>query len=350
MRQAVVFIAVAVMLVGAGAGYLIVDANGRTKPSITEGTPIPIASVLDGNISIGSGPYSIATNPNASRIYIADGSNDLTVVDAVSHRVVARVKLPAPSSSITIDQKTGTVYALVGGGIAIVSGATNAVVNELPADFGFRLIAFDSSTDILYGAPAADYLVGVDALTGTVTQNVSIGHWAGDILVNPRLNLIYLTGCTRPFVCSPVLTVVNGTTAELQNVVGGATFTIDEQTGFVYASGMSQLAALKSDGTMIYESYSDTCAAFVSMTDDPMLNQVIVAPAGYDYLLVYDGSNGTLSDMYSLPHAPHDVAFNPVTNETYVIVSGSLLTFKEPAGTGYANGTLIGSGQRCLFP
>jgi hypothetical protein len=126
-----------------------------------------------------------------------------------------------------------------------------------------------------------------------------------------------------------------------------ATATIDEKTGIVYVSGEAELVALNPYGTVIYHYNPDTCGPFIGMADDPALNQVIMAPQNYDYLLVYDGLSGNLLNMYSLPSSPQYVTFNPVTNETYAIVSESLLTFKGVTSTGHANDSLIGAGQFC---
>lgn len=385
-NEAIAALLVVAIIAGAGVGYLIGNANERTITSVSTfattstttvtftavntaatiiwGTPIPITSIETGNITIGGSPYAIAVNPNASRIYVAGGSNILTVVDAASHTVIARVTLPGASSSgIAIDYKTGTVYVLIEGGIAVVNGTTNTVVKELPANFGYRSIAFDSSTDILYGSPETvsfsnpvGYLVGVDARTGAITANVSIGYWASDIVVNSQLNLIYAVGCNQQgLVCDSTISVVNGTSAKLMNEtrLGSAyyaTAAIDEKTGMVYVSGEAQLVALNSFGTVIYNYYPDTCGPFIGMADDPALNQVIMAPQNYNYILVYNGWFGNLTNMYSLPDAPQYVAFNPATNETYVVVSESLLAFHGATSTGNVNDTLIGADQSCLPP
>lgn len=341
---------------------LTTTVNGATTiTTIIGGTPIPITNVETGNVTIEGSPWFIAVNPNASRIYVAGGSNTLTVVDAVSHTVIARVTLPSDSNSgIAIDYKTGTVYVLVEGGIAVVNGTTDTVIKEFPVDFGYRSIAFDSSTDTLYGSPetvsnnSVGYLVGVDALTGAVTANVSIGYWANDVLVNSQLNLVYAVGCHQQgLACDSTIAVVNGTDAKLVNetTLGSAyyaTATIDEKTGTVYVSGEAEFVALNPYGTVIFNYYPDTCGPFISMTDDPALNQVIMAPQNFNYLLVYNGWFGNLLNMYSLPGSPQYIVFNPVTNETYVIVSNSLLAFKGVASSGNFNDTLIGAGQFCL--
>ena len=384
---AIASLLIVAIVIGAGSGYLVGHANERTITSVSTfvttstsvmtsvstemqtttrtvstattiiaGTPIPIASVESGNVSIGGSPYTIAVDPNDGRIYVAGGSDVLTVVDAESHVVVARVTLPSASNSgISIDYKTGTVYVLVQGGIAVINGTSNKVIEEMPINFGYRSIAFDSSTDTIYGSAETmgnGSLVGVNSHTGKVTANITIGYWASDVLVNPQLNLIYGVGCNQEgLVCDSTIAIVNGTSAKLMNEtrLGSAyyaTATIDEETGIVYVSGESQLVALNPYGTVIYNYYPDTCGPFIGMADDPALNQVIMAPQNYNYLLVYNGF-GNLLNMYSLPDSPQFVAFNPVTNETYVIVSESLLTFKGVVSVGHVNDILIGAGQFC---
>jgi len=385
---AIASLLVVAILVGAGATYLAGYVNERTVTSFSTsvststytttyvstevqtttltvnsvttmigGTPIPVTSVETGNVSIGGSPYTIAVNPNASKIYVAGGSNVLTVIDAVSHSVVARVTLPSASNSgISIDYKTGMVYVLVQNGITEINGTTNQIAGELPINFGYRSIAYDSSTDTIYGSTGSGSVIGVDSHTGKVTGNVSIGYWADDVLVNPQLNLIYAVGCNEQgLVCNSTISVVNGTSAKLMNEtrLGSlyyATATIDEETGIVYVSGYSQLVALNPYGAVIYNYYPDTCGPFIGMADDPAVNQVIMAPQNYNYLLVYNGWFGNLLNMYSLPDSPQYVAFNPVTNETYVIVSESLLTFNGITSTGHVNDTLIGAGQFCPLP
>lgn len=383
MKQVVAVVLVVSVLAGLVAGYLIGNSNrlnstvtsttvGTTTvtlgiststtvistvaSTITQETPIPIASVETGNVSIGAPWNTIAVNPEANRIYVAGGSNVLTVIDAVSHAVVAMVTLPADfNSGIAIDNRTGMVYVLVQGGVAEINDTTNTVVGELPISFGFRSIVYDSSTGTLYGSPGSGYLIGVDARTGAVTANISIGYWMSDILVNSRANLIYAIGCEQEVLfCGSVISVVNGTNSKLVNetYLGSesyATATINQETGLVYVSDVAQLVVMNSLGAVIYNNYPDTCGPFIAMAADPLSNQVILAPQNYNYLLVYDGEYGNLVNMYSLPNAPQYVAFDSNTNETYVIVGDSLIAFHGAASSGHVNSTLIGADQTCLL-
>jgi hypothetical protein len=172
-------------------------------------------------------------------------------------------------------------------------------------------------------------------------------------LVNPQLNLIYGIGCDAVgLACNSTISVVNGTNAKLIGETAlhsayYATATLDEKTGIVFVSGEEELVVLNPFGVVIHDYYPETCGPFIGMADDPALNQVILAPQDYNYLLVYNGWFGSLVNMYSLPATPQYVAFNPVTNETYVILSESLLAFKGAASTGHVNETLIGAGHDC---
>jgi hypothetical protein len=321
------------------------------------GSPVPLSSVQTADVTVGGSPNTIAVNPSTDRIYVVGGSTSLVVIDALSHAVIARVTLPASSNSgVAVDTNSNMVYVAVQGGVVVIDGSTNTIVKEFPIGFGYRSIAFDSSTHILYGSEEmVPYdLLGVDGRTGAIVANISLGYWANDIIVNPSINMIYAVGCNGfGLVCGSEVSVINGTSKTVVNQVAlgsdyYATATIDPRAGFVYVSGNSRLVELDRLGSMVYDSYPETCGPFVGMSVDSSLSQVLLAPQNYPYLLAYDREYGNLVNMYSLPSAPQYVAYNSNTNETYVIVSESLLAFHDVASTGHLNATLIGSDQNCL--
>ena len=82
--------------------------------TVLMGQPIPIASVETANIRVvEDSPYDCC-NPNASRIYVADWfSNNLTVIDASSHSVIAVVDIPADDDNgIAINYNTNMMNVL----------------------------------------------------------------------------------------------------------------------------------------------------------------------------------------------------------------------------------------------
>jgi len=281
--------------------------------TMSAGQPISAGSVETADITIGGSPGAIAVNPNASRIYVADGSS-LTVIDASSHAVIANITLPASSNNgIAVDDNTNMVYVLVDGGIAEVNGSTNKVVGELPVNFGYQSLAYNPSTHVLYGSPEtqAGGLVGVDARTGAIVANISLGFWANSITVDPYTNMIYAVGCANSFVCGSEVSFVNGTSETLVTTVHldsayYSKVTMDSKTNVVYISGEAQLAALNGiSGEVIYNSYPQTCGPFLNMADIPSSNQVLAVLQNYDYLMVYDGATVTLANMYSFSSSPN---------------------------------------------
>lgn len=329
--MAFVLLAVALMVLGSLA----------ESPPALVGTPTPFASVETANIPIGGYPRTIAVNPNASRIYVADWFSDiLTVVDASSHLVIASVPLPAANNNgIAIDYNTDMVYVSVEGGIAEINGTTNKVTGELPLDFG-QSLAYDPSTHTIYGSSGNMDLVGADVRTGSVVANISLGHWANSLAIDPYTNMIYAVGCSGVSLgpCGLQVSIVNGTSRTLLRTVhlGSNAYsrvTMDVKTDIVYVFVDAQLVALNgTNGKVIYYSNPQICGAFDSIAAIPSSNEVLAVPPGLDYLLVYDGASGALVNMYSLPSPPQYVTFNPNTNEIYVtLFSGQLLAFHSVA-------------------
>ena len=339
-----------------------------TVTSMLNGQPVPVMSIETANLSIGaSGFNAIAVNPNASRIYVADGST-LTTIDASSHSVIARTALPeAFNSGIAIDYDRNTIYVstqeeVVGrvvGEVAEINGSTNMLVGELP--FNLASLAFDSATHTLYGATTypmeaqAGGLIGVDVQTGSIVANISLGFSPHNIAVDPHTGMIAAAGCDQQgLACDAVVSIVNGTSGTLVTTVKlnsayYTTMAMDPMTNIVYASGTSELVALNgTNGNMVFNSNPQTCGPFLDMAVIPLSDQVLMVPQDYNYLLVYGGVSGTLVNMYSFSSSPQSVAYDPNTNELYVTLSAQLLTFPDSTVIGNVNSTSIGSGQYCL--
>jgi DNA-binding beta-propeller fold protein YncE len=321
------------------------------------GQPIPVSDIETANVTVGGDPRTIAVDPNHGRIYVADWfSKNLTVVDASSHAVVARIMLPAASSNgIAIDQNTSMVYVVVSGGVAEVNGSTNKVVGELPLNFGPGSLAYNPSTHIIYGSPedGHDDLVGADVRTGVIVANVSLGYWANSVAVNPKTNMLYTAGCNVVGTgCNSAASVVNGTSNTLVRTVrlnsySGPRIAMDPKADVVYVSGDRLVALNGTDGNVIYIVNPQECPPIDSMAVITSSNEVIAQTPNGNYMLVYDGATGKVVNMYTLSSSLQFVAFNSATNEFYVSTSAELLAFPNFVSTGNVDTSLLGSGQNC---
>ena len=331
-----------------------------TTSTASPGSPLPISSVETANISIGGSPRTIAIDPNTNRVYVADFFyNNLTVVDATTNSVVARVALPADDNNgIAVDPNTNMVYVLVEGGVAEVNGTTNKVVGELHLDFGAGSMAYDPSNHLIYGSNGAGNgsLIGVDVLTGDVVWNASLGYWANSVTVDPQTNVVFAVGCYQDFVCDSVASAVNGTNGMILNKItlGNDDYprvTMNLVTHVAYVSGSAQLVALNgTTGKIVFDVNSMACGPLDSMAADPSSNQLLAVSLDYNYILAYDGTSGALLNMYSLPSTAQFVAFNSNTIEAYVTIGSQILSFQNSAGAGHYDSALVGSGQGCPLP
>jgi len=340
--------------------YTGTSCTTSTSPPPNSNSPVPISEVETANVTIGGAPRTIAIDPNTGRIYVADYFyNNLTVVDAATNAVVARILLPAnDNNGIAIDPNTNMVYVLVEGGVAVVNGTNNKVVGELHLNFGPGSMAYDPSTKIIYGSSEAGNgtLVGADVRTGKVTMNVSLGYWANSVVVDPQTHVVFAVGCQGSFVCGSMASAVNGTNGQILNevTIGNDAYprvTMNLATNVAYVSGSAQLVALDGNtGKIAFEVNSLACGTFDSMAADTFTNQLLAVYLDGNYVMAYDGTSGALVNMYSFPTSPEYIVFNSNSNVGYVTMGNQLLAFQNTAGPGHVNSTLTGSGQNCPLP
>jgi DNA-binding beta-propeller fold protein YncE len=338
------------------------------------GQPISVAEIETANTTIGGSPYSIAINPNDSRIYVTNlFSNNLTVVYTPvwsASPLISNVALPSRAGGIAIDYSTGTVYVAVSGGIEELNGSTNQVMGELRLGLSGSL-AYNPFTHIIYGLSGNGYLSGsegfqsltaADVRTGVVVANISLGYLAQGVALDSKTGMVFAVGCDEQgVVCNSMASVVNGTDESLVATVRlgseyGASMAVDPETDVVYVSGEDQLAALNgTNGDIIYSANPLVCAldGMVVIPSSDQLAAVSGTGTG-NYVLVYDGASGALVNMYSFPSGLQSVASNPNTGELYATQSSEflsqLVSFPNAASTGSVDSALIGNGQGCLPP
>jgi hypothetical protein len=325
-----------------------------TSTAHPTGQPIPISSVETSNITVRGTPYIVGVDPARGRIYVTCGSsNPIIVIDASSHSVIANLTLPVSvDQGIAIHYSTDTFYVSLPaeGGVAEINGSTGVIGQILP--FNLYSLAYDSTTHTLYGGSGGKSLAAVDAQTGALVANISLGYVVASVIVDPETDMVYASGCSSSVGCNSMASIVNGTSETLVNTVSiysyaRSTMTMDPVTGILYVSGGAQLRALNgTNGNVIYVSRPQTCQ-LSGMAVIPASGEVVAIPWMFDYLAVYDGASGALVNMYSFPSSPQSVAYNPNTDELYVTLPGQFLSFHDFPITGNLNGTLIGSDESC---
>ena len=87
-----------------------------------------------------------AVNEVTNRVYVVNyGSSDVTVIDGVSNRPIATVKVGLWPQQIAINTKTNTIYVVNthANSVSVIDGRTNTVAATVPADKGPWAVAVD---------------------------------------------------------------------------------------------------------------------------------------------------------------------------------------------------------------
>jgi len=395
MRQEILAVILALLVVGSlGVGYLAGgQMNVRTTTStsttlisttttyittqtstltstvtlpVYDEAPIPISTVETGNVSTTA--VSMYIDPYNSGVYLTYlNSTTMTVLDASTLRQVANVDLPSPTYGVlALDSVNDTLYVGYDGGIAVVNGATNAIIKEFSTEFPAS--AYNPTLGVYYaGAPLMQNLslLEVSLSSRAIVANVTIGFSPeapgfGGIYLDQSTNMVYLVGCNQMgLVCDSMVSVVNGTSGRLvaTDQLGSDYYpnaVLNPLTSTLYVTGDSQLDSIDGyTGSIIYAANPQTCGPFVGMDLATPSDQIVVAPQNYDYILMYDGSTLAMVNMYSLPASPAMVAYDPGNNQIYVLLQeppATLVSFHNVSSEGHVNSTLIGNDQNCPLP
>ena len=77
-------------------------------------------------VPVGPGPESLAVNDATGKVYVSNaGDGSISVLDGVTDKVVATVRLPGRSYGVAVDPQKNLVY--VPGASSVIDGETNAV-------------------------------------------------------------------------------------------------------------------------------------------------------------------------------------------------------------------------------
>jgi len=140
----------------------------------------------------------IDVNPNTNRVYVATSTGGhLAVIDGAANTLVADVPLHAVGTAgPAIDLTTNRVFVGAWDRVAVVDGASNAVVSSSdPLGQRLKALAFDGGLQHLYATFGSNQLAILDT-TGdgppTLITSVSLPGAGGSLAVNPSSHQVYV--------------------------------------------------------------------------------------------------------------------------------------------------------------
>jgi len=376
-------------------------AISTTATASIPGLP-SLSSIENSSVSL-SNRYSIEVDANNSRIYLPGVAGDnLTVLEATTGVAVTTIKLPGSPRAVAIDTRTDMLYVnvqecselpnasnpcgslTVPSEIVEVNGSSNVVVGEIPIQIDG--LAVDSDTGTLFGthacphplpqvvpAPAypCGYLYAIDAQSGSLVANVSMGAALGDINVDLLTDTVYIQAYGPASDSYPLgtqeLFIVNGTSDAVQsriplNFMNGVNVADDPSTNVVYVlaengTNADLLALNGTSGRMIYSSVvgSDCSVSPDELVINTYTDQVYLYAETYtqgirDFFVAVNGATGSVVSMFSINGSPVQTAIDSQNGAVYVLLTGSLLILGGvPTSGGYVNASLL-TDTSCVPP
>jgi hypothetical protein len=380
-------IGVVVLLIISAAGYAFLALRASTSTAVSTG-PLPSASSFEiANITVARVPYygpeGIAANANTGRIYVTDGTNNVTIVDSSNYSVVGKITLPgSPRSGITVDSQRNMVYVSTwgctnklnvtnscqaykswpSGGIVEINGASDKIVGNIP--IGVDRLAVNPITNILYGVVGQN-LLSIDGNSRSLVANTSLGVDIGDIAVNAKTNMVYAIACK---IAS--LGCIGGELIGLDGLSNKERFSVplnynfiqglvvDSTANTVYTVAVQRNMTLLSinggSGAIQYSSNIAACgvgAGGTTLAFDSATNRLYITASGY--LLEINAANGGAVNMISASGATR-VAASPDGTHVYLLLEhqteqfGYLLVLPNATGNNYVNSSMLKSSGGCM--
>jgi len=323
-------VAATVPLTASPSGLAVNSSTNRVY--VTAGSSLV---VIDGGtdsvvatVPLGSDGRGVAMDASTNQIYATVAASQVKVVDGETNSVVASVSLDsyANPQNVAVDAAAARVYvaAVNQGTVAVIDGATNALLTTLPVANGPRRVAVNLDTGRVYATNrGADNLSVMDGVSNTVVATVPVEDRPHGVAVNPTTNRVYVANTG-----SDSVSVIDGDTDTVLATVsvGDGPYGVDVNptTNRVYVANWA------SDDVSVISGATNEVVATVAVGDrphgvavNPATDQIYVAPLVAPAAWVIDGA--TNSVVATIPgQGPHtgEVAVNPITNRIYLTSDG----------------------------
>jgi YVTN family beta-propeller protein len=289
-------------------------------------------SVIDGatntvtaTIPVGNSPFGLAVNPATNTIYVGNGLDDtVSVIDGANNTVTATIPLAVPGIppggsspfGLAVNPATNTVYVASIGtnsgpdNIAVIDGATNTVTANITVVGFAGEVAVDPTTNTVYVASSDPGTVAViDGATNTVKATIAVN--SGNpfenlfgIAVDPATHLVYVADQDGGTVA-----VIDGATNTVTATIPLGTTT---RPSFVAVDSAAHTIYVSASGVSVIDGATNTVTATVAPGGSPQ--GIAVDPVTHTaYVASINGGN-TVSVITSTPATDTDLSLSPPAN------------------------------------
>jgi len=312
--------------------------------SVINGATNTVTATISPLYAVG---YEAAVDPVTNRAYFTTENGTVTVVDGATNTVTATVSASRGFSfGVAVDPLTNRIYVGTDAGLAVIDGATNAVITTVPGFLGGS-VAVNPVTDTVYvtgsDSQGNQNIYVINGATDAVRATIPLDRIPGSLTVDSASNTLYLS-YAPPYPWDSTLTVFSGATnmpiatiAVGPHPVGGVT--VDPTRNLVYAVA----TANNVDGTggritvidgatqaIVRGMYSVSAPGAIAV--NPTTNLLYVTP-GTDAVTV-------LSGVHPLNQPVRAMAATPTGNGYWLVAAdGGLFAFGDAAFYGSMGGT-----------
>ncbi len=285
------------------------------------------ASGID--ITVGTNPAGVAVNPNTNTIYVANqGDNTISVIDGATNTVVDTIPAGANSNGVAVNPNTNTIYVANQGDntISVIDGATNTVVDTIPVGVSPFQVSVNPSTNTVYVPNLFSNTVSViDGATNTVVDTISVGIGPGAVVVNTNTNMMYV-----PNIFSDEVSVIDGATNTVVATIsvggGPVAGVVNPTTNRLYIVGLFSntvsvidiTPSSPTENTVVNTLTVGASHFGASVSFNPNTNRIFVADHNSDTLSVIDTLTETVLGAVPVGSGPAGSDVNPNTNIVYV--------------------------------
>lgn len=151
---------------------------------------------------VGDDPYGVVVNRTGTRVYVAASrSNQVTVLDAATVAIVARVPIGAGTGPIglSLDRLHDRLYVAnsQNGTVAVIDTTLNTVVKTIAVGAGINAVAVNPAGTRVFAADGGGQVAVIDTSTHAVVARIPVAGLLVGIAVNGAGTYCYVVDTTN---------------------------------------------------------------------------------------------------------------------------------------------------------
>jgi len=337
-------------------GEVFVTALGHDTLTVLNATSCEALEV----IPLGSVPSAVEVNGETDKIYVTNEDTDtVSVINGSTNEIISSIKVGDYPACLEVDSEKNRVYVATAEGLYIIDGVTDTVMATVEYSSGTRGpfdIAFNPSTELIYVTtdPPDNIIIVIDSERNVVVDEARCLLVRG-IAVNPETNKLYAE-CAVSSGFSPTIESVEtiwtpwGTQGYRYSYRIGEVYTGSLLGGIMVFDGSNETLSWMS--TLLY-SPDVFRGRRLPLAVDPSLNVVYAAPnvvwRTEGQALVIEGENDSIVEGLHLPGAYsmdfRDIAVDQETSSVYVLMKDDYIVVLD--GNTFDAESLVHLGPRC---